>query len=107
MLVTPAGDLSSYASLVRPPKGTQFNPIVCRLTGISPHSLEKAPAWERVFEEFVLPNRGALWVGFSSRSSDTPLVRCSASGREGHTTEVEGFGGHRLLADTGGTHGAH
>src|SRR6516225_6420242 len=25
MLVTPAGDISSYASLVRPPEGTQFN----------------------------------------------------------------------------------
>lgn len=33
ILVTPDGDISTYASLVKPPKGTQFNPIVCRLTG--------------------------------------------------------------------------
>ena len=32
---------------------------------------------------------------------------CSASGREGHNAEVEDFGAHRLLADTGGMHGAH
>jgi hypothetical protein len=101
MLVTPAGGLSSYASLVRPPNGTQFNPIVCRLTGIFLHTLEKAPGWERVFEEFP-PNRGALWVGFSSRSRDTLLAWCSASGREEHDAEVEDFGAHRLLADTGG-----
>ena len=83
MRVTPAGDLSSYASLVKPPKGTQFNPIVCRLTGIFPHTVETAPGWERVLEEFVLPNRDALWVGFSSRSSDTPLVY-QESRRLGH-----------------------
>ncbi|MEX3984317.1 3'-5' exonuclease [Paraburkholderia sp. EG287A] len=74
MLVTPAGDITSYASLVRPPKDTEFNPIVCRLTGIFPHTLQKAPGWEKVLTDFVLPNRDALWVGFSSRSSDTPLV---------------------------------
>ena len=83
LVVTPAGDISSYSSLVKPPKGTQFNPIVCRLTGIFPHTLEKAPGWERVLEEFVLPYRDALWVGFSSRSSDTPLVY-KESRRLGH-----------------------
>ncbi|WP_126223542.1 3'-5' exonuclease [Burkholderia ambifaria] len=83
MRVTPAGDISSYASLVRPPKGTQFNPIVCRLTGIFPHTVEEAPGWERVLEEFVLPHQDALWVGFSSRSSDTPLVY-QESRRLGH-----------------------
>lgn len=74
ILVTPDGDISSYASLVRPPEGTQFNPIVCRLTGIFPHTVEEASGWEKALHEFVLPNQGALWVGFSSRSSDTPLV---------------------------------
>jgi DNA polymerase III epsilon subunit-like protein len=83
MLVTPTGDVTGYSSLVKPPKGTQFNPIVCRLTGIFPHTLEKAPGWARVLGEFVLPNRDALWVGFSSRSSDTPLVY-KESRRQGH-----------------------
>lgn len=83
LVVTPAGDITSYSSLVKPPKGTQFNPIVCRLTGIFPHILGNAPGWERVLEEFVLPYRDALWVGFSSRSSDTPLVY-KESRRLGH-----------------------
>jgi DNA polymerase III epsilon subunit-like protein len=83
MLVTPAGDISSYASLVRPPEGTQFNRIVCRLTGIFPHTVENAPGWERVLEEFVRPNLDALWVGFNSRTTDTPLVY-KESQRLGH-----------------------
>lgn len=74
ILITPAGDISTYASLVRPPEGTQFNPIVCRLTGIFPHTVEESAGWEKALHEFVLPNQGVLWVGFSSRSSDTPIV---------------------------------
>lgn len=74
ILVTPDGDISTYASLVKPPKGTQFNPIVCRLTGIFPHTVEDASGWENALHEFVLRNQSVLWVGFSSRSSDTPIV---------------------------------
>jgi DNA polymerase III epsilon subunit-like protein len=83
MRVTPTGDVTRYSSLVKPPKGTPFNPIVCRLTGIFPHTLAKAPGWEKVLEEFVLPNKDALWVGFSSRASDTPIVY-KESRRLGH-----------------------
>jgi len=83
MRVTPAGEVTSYSSLVKPPQGTPFNPIVCRLTGIFPHTVAKAPGWEQVLEEFVLPNKDALWVGFSSRTSDTPIVY-KESRRLGH-----------------------
>jgi hypothetical protein len=36
-----------------------------------------------VLEEFVRPNLDALWVGFNSRTSDTPLVY-KESQRLGH-----------------------
>jgi hypothetical protein len=39
-----------------------------------PHTVEDASGWETALHEFVLPNESALWVGFSSRSSDTPIV---------------------------------
>ncbi|KVP39967.1 3'-5' exonuclease [Burkholderia ubonensis] len=87
LLVTPDGDVSSYASLVKPPAGTSFNSYVCQLTGIYPETVENAPGWEQVLHEFVLPNRGALWVGFNSRSCDMPMVRKESS-RVGHELEV-------------------
>lgn len=87
MLVTPDGDVSSYASLVKPPAGVSFNEYVCRLTGIYPKTVAAAPGWEKVLKEFVLPNRGALWVGFNSRTCDMPLVRKESS-RVGHELEL-------------------
>ncbi|MBK3780027.1 3'-5' exonuclease [Paraburkholderia aspalathi] len=83
MLVTPDGDVSSYTSLVKPPDGTPFNPIVCRLTGIYPNTVKNAPGWEKVVTEFILPNHQALWVGFNSRTCDTPVVY-SETRRVGH-----------------------
>lgn len=74
MVVTPAGEVSSYASLVKPPDGASFNSYVCRLTGIYPDTVADAPGWAKVLTEFVLPHRDALWVGFNSRVCDTPLV---------------------------------
>jgi DNA polymerase III epsilon subunit-like protein len=83
MLVTPEGTVTSYATLVRPPAGIEFNSYVCRLTGIYPHTVKDAPCWEKVLLEFVLPYQHALWVGFNSRANDTPLVR-KESLRLGH-----------------------
>jgi DNA polymerase III epsilon subunit-like protein len=83
MVVTPEGDVSSYASLVKPPHGTIFNGYVSRLTGIYPETVENAPGWEKVMREFVLRHLGSLWVGFNSRTCDTPMVR-KESGRLGH-----------------------
>ncbi|WP_434717102.1 3'-5' exonuclease [Paraburkholderia sp. A2RO-4L] len=83
MLVTPEGVVTSYASLVKPPAGIEFNSYVCRLTGIYPHTVKDAPGWEKVLREFVLPYQHALWVGFNSRANDTPLMR-KESLRLGH-----------------------
>lgn len=83
MRITPEGELTSYASLVKPPLGAQFNPYVCRMTGIHPETVEDAPSWEQVLLEFVMPNKESLWVGFNSRTCDTPLLR-KESGRCGH-----------------------
>lgn len=87
MLVTPDGDVSSFASLVKPPAGINFNSYVCQLTGIYPETVKDAPGWAHVLHEFVLPNRGALWVGFNSRSCDMPMVRKESS-RVGHELEL-------------------
>jgi len=86
MVVTPDGDVSSYESLVKPPEGTAFNAYVCRLTGIYPETVANAPSWAQIVQEFVLPFRGALWVGFNSRASDMPLIR-KENGRIGHLLE--------------------
>lgn len=75
MLVTPEGEVTSFSSLVKPPAMAEFNPYVCKLTGIYPHTVARAPGWEHVLESFVRPNQGALWVGFNSRKCDTPMVR--------------------------------
>lgn len=74
MVITPEGTVTSYGSLVKPPEGTPFNPVVCRLTGIYPNTVKRAPGWERIAREFVVPYQKALWVGFASRHCDTPLV---------------------------------
>lgn len=94
MLVTATGVVTSYATLVKPPTGISFNPYVCRLTGIYPETVAAAPGWEKVLEEFVIPNRGALWVGFNSRASDMPLVQKESS-RLGH--ELEAFSQFDLM----------
>jgi len=73
-LVTPDGEVTSYSSLVKPPETAIFNPYVCNLTGLFPETLAEAPGWIQVLQEFVLPNRDALWVGFASRTNDAPLV---------------------------------
>ena len=75
MVVYPDGTVSSFTSLVKPPSTAWFNPYVCRLTGIYEETVKDAPGWEHVLNEFVLPHKGALWVGFNSRACDTPLVR--------------------------------
>lgn len=81
--VTPDGEVSSFATLVKPPETAVFNPYVCNLTGIHPEHLVDAPDWAHVLDQFVLPNRDALWVGFACRSCDTPLV-LNESRRIGH-----------------------
>lgn len=83
MLITPDGEVTSYASLVKPPESAIFNPYVCNLTGIYPETVADAPSWEQVLHDFVLPNREALWVGFACRTCDTPLV-LTESRRIGH-----------------------
>lgn len=75
MVVYPDGTVGSFTSLVKPPPTAWFNPYVCKLTGIYPETVKEAPGWEHVLNEFVLPHKDALWVGFNSRSCDTPLVR--------------------------------
>lgn len=73
-VVTPEGNVSHYATLVKPPETAIFNPYVCNLTGIHPETVANAPGWLQVLEDFVLPHHGALWVGFASRTNDAPLV---------------------------------
>lgn len=72
--VSPDGAVTSYTSLVKPPETAIFSNFVCNLTGIYPETVAAAPGWAQVLQEFVLPNCGALWVGFASRTNDTPLV---------------------------------
>jgi len=86
LVVTPEGQVSTYTSLVKPPPGVEFNPYVCQLTGIYPSTLENEQGWEKVLQEFVLPNKGALWVGFASRAVDIPLVY-KESERVGHALD--------------------
>jgi DNA polymerase III epsilon subunit-like protein len=86
MVVTPDGDVSSYSTLVKPAAGAEFSSYVSRLTGIYPETVEHAPGWEKVHHEFVSLHLGSLWVGFNSRTCDTPLVR-KESGRLGHELE--------------------
>lgn len=74
VIVTPSGELEGYSSLVRPPSGTPFNPYVVRLTGISPKTVEKAPGWNAVAADAILPYQDAVWVGFNSRAADMPVV---------------------------------
>ena len=72
--VTPDGSVTSYSSLVKPPAEAIFSSFACKLTGIYPETLADAPSWLQVLQDFVLPNRDALWVGFASRTNDAPLV---------------------------------
>lgn len=73
-IIHPDGRHSQYSSLVKPPEGTQFLSVVCKLTGIWPETVSKAPSWPQILHEFVLPHREAVWVGFNSRACDTPMV---------------------------------
>lgn len=73
-IIHPDGEHSKYASLVKPPEGTQFLSVVCQLTGIYPATVRDAPAWPQVMRDFVQPYRDAVWVGFNSRSCDVPVV---------------------------------
>lgn len=125
--VTPDGHVLEYVSLVKPRTECEFMPFVCRLTGIWPETVEQAPVWGAVLEQFVLPNKDAIWCGFNSRSSDMPIVRKESavagvdasvllhldlmrvsSGMKGSLTErvsmlwpdVDVSGAHRALADS-------
>lgn len=75
MVVTPEGEVASFSSLVKPPATALFNAYVSNLTGIYPETVADAPGWSHVLTEFVVPNQGALWVGFNSRACDAPLLR--------------------------------
>lgn len=74
-VVTPEGQVHDYVSLVKPREECPFVPFVCRLTGIWPEMVETAPRWASVLEQFVLPNKKALWIGFNSRVADMPIIR--------------------------------
>lgn len=73
-VIHPDGTHVHYASLVKPPVGTYFMPIVSSITGITQKTVESAPAWSRVMHDFVLPHKNAVWVGFNSRVCDTPII---------------------------------
>lgn len=83
-IIHPDGRYEQYATLVKPPAGTDFLPLVCRLTGIWPSTVKHAPPWAKVITDFVLPYRNAIWVGFNSRVCDTPVIlaECRRNGVE-------------------------
>lgn len=74
-VVTPEGEVSEYQSMVKPSADCAFEPFVCRLTGIWPETVKDAPSWSHVVQQFLLPHKDAIWMGFNSRSSDMPIVR--------------------------------
>lgn len=74
VVVLPSGALMQYNSLVKPLPGTQFNPVVTRLTGITEQSLELAPSWAQVYSDFVAQYQNSVWVGFNSKSCDMPIM---------------------------------
>lgn len=75
LVVHPEGEVRSYNSLVKPPAHISFEPYVCHLTGIWPATVKNAPGWDRLMNDFVLPHKDAVWVGFNSRACDVPMVR--------------------------------
>lgn len=75
IVVTPESEIIEYTSLVKPRPECAFEPYVCRLTGIWPRTVADAPGWAAVLEQFVQPNKDAIWCGFASRSSDMPIIR--------------------------------
>jgi len=74
LVVHPDGGLSTYSTLVKPPDGTVFVPMISAKTGIWPSTVARAPTWHAVIWSFVIPHRQALWCGFNSRACDMPAL---------------------------------
>lgn len=75
LVVTPAGQIESFGSLLNPGKGIEFVPLVSRMTGIWPNMLWKQPKWPEFLEKHLRAHQGSIWVGYNSRSSDSPVIR--------------------------------
>lgn len=74
LVVTPDGRVSSYSTLVKPPEGTVFVPMISAKTGIWPSTVARAPEWRAVMWAFVIPHRQSVWCGFNSRACDIPAL---------------------------------
>lgn len=70
----PDGVMTSFTSLVKPFAGAVFSPIVSRITKIYPSTVKNAPTWPEVYADFIAKYADAIWVGFNSRASDTPII---------------------------------
>lgn len=64
--------LNSY---INPGRGVYFNPFASRKTGITQKTVANAPAWHDEAADFVLDRQDCVWIGFSSRQNDIPIIQ--------------------------------
>lgn len=74
-LVEPDGRQRSYSSLVSVPKGTRYNKYAMDANKIKPRDLIGKPAWSEIYNEFAVDHLDAIWIGFNSMASDTPIIQ--------------------------------
>lgn len=62
-------------SFINPGQGIYFNPFAMKKTGISQKTVAKAPAWHDEASDYVLQHQDCIWIGFSSRKNDIPIIQ--------------------------------
>ena len=71
-------DSSAYPGLntyINPGPGIHFNPFAMKKTGISQKTVSGAPAWHEAVADFVMDGQDSVWIGFSSRKNDIPIIQ--------------------------------